>query len=77
MKFSDATGGYKCWRRETLETVDLDQIFSNGYLFQIETTYRTFRKKLRIAEVPSSFMSADWGNRRSILRSSWKQSGAF
>ncbi len=40
MPFSDATGGFKCWRREALEAIRLERVFSNGYLFLIETTYR-------------------------------------
>src|ERR1041385_3317539 len=43
MPFSDLTGGFKCWRRKTLEALPLHRIFSMGYLFQVETTYRTWR----------------------------------
>jgi dolichol-phosphate mannosyltransferase len=61
MRFSDTTGGFKCWRRETLEAIDLDQVFSNGYLFQIETTYQAHRMGFRIAEVPIIFYERDFG----------------
>jgi len=52
---SDATAGYKCYRREVLEAIDLNRIHSNGYAFQIEMKYRAFRKGFRLAEVPITF----------------------
>jgi len=61
MPFSDATGGFKCWRREALASINLDKVFSNGYLFQIETTYRAFRLCLRIREVPIVFYERKLG----------------
>jgi dolichol-phosphate mannosyltransferase len=61
MRFTDITSGFKCWRRETLEAIDLDRVFSNGYLFQIETTYRAYRMKFRIAEVPIIFYERNLG----------------
>ena len=51
----DLTGGFKCYRRRVLETIDLDAIDSKGYAFQIETTYRTLRKGFRVVEVPINF----------------------
>ena len=48
----DLTGGFKCFRREVLEAIDLDAIDSKGYAFQIETTYRALRKGFRVVEVP-------------------------
>ena len=51
----DLTGGFKCYRRETLERLDLDAIRSRGYLFQIETTYRVLRAGGRVVEVPIVF----------------------
>lgn len=51
----DATGGFKCFRRETLSQLNLDEIFSNGYSFQIELNYRVYSKKLKIQEVPIVF----------------------
>ncbi|MCP5116071.1 MAG: polyprenol monophosphomannose synthase [bacterium] len=67
MPFSDATGGFKCWRRETLEAIDLDQIFSNGYVFQVETTYKTYRQGLRITEVPIIFYERNLGDSKMDL----------
>ena len=57
----DTTGGFKCWRRETLEAIDLDQVRSNGYSFQIEMTYRAWVKGARILEVPIIFMDREIG----------------
>ena len=51
----DLTGGFKCFRREVLAAIDLDNIKSNGYSFQIEMTYRASRKGFRIAETPIVF----------------------
>ena len=51
----DLTGGFKCFRREVLAAIDLDNIKSNGYSFQIEMTYRASRKGFRIQEVPIVF----------------------
>lgn len=51
----DATGGYKCWRREVLEAMDLSSILSNGYAFQVEMTYRAWRLGARIVEKPIIF----------------------
>src|SRR5436190_11806846 len=48
----DLTGGYKCYRRQVLETIDLDAIHSKGYAFQIETTYRARRAGFSVVEVP-------------------------
>lgn len=68
MPLSDATSGFKCWRRKTLEAIDLEKIFSGGYLFQVEMSYRTYQKKFRITEVPIIFVERrlgrskmDWG----------------
>ena len=51
----DATGGFKCWRRAALAGIGLDRVRSNGYAFQIETTYRAWRRGLSIQEVPIIF----------------------
>jgi dolichol-phosphate mannosyltransferase len=52
----DLTGGFKCFRREVLETLDLDAIAARGYAFQIEATYRTIRAGYRVAEIPIRFV---------------------
>jgi dolichol-phosphate mannosyltransferase len=57
----DLTGGFKCYRRRVLETIDLDGISSLGYAFQIETTYRTLRAGFRVVEVPIHFSDREVG----------------
>ena len=57
----DLTGGFKCYRRPVLETIDLDAIHSKGYAFQIEGTYRTLRKGFRVVEVPIRFVDRTAG----------------
>ena len=56
MRVRDLTGGFKCFRRQTLEAIDLDALSAHGYAFQIETTYRVRRAGLRIREVPITFV---------------------
>jgi dolichol-phosphate mannosyltransferase len=51
----DLTGGFKCFRREVLEAIDLASVECTGYAFQIELTFRAFRRGFRIAEVPIVF----------------------
>jgi dolichol-phosphate mannosyltransferase len=51
----DATAGFKCWRKRALEVIDLDQVRSNGYVFQVEMCYAAERKGLRIQEIPIYF----------------------
>jgi dolichol-phosphate mannosyltransferase len=73
---SDLTGGFKCFRREVLETIDLDAITSKGYAFQIETTYRALRAGFRVVEVPITFVDREHGrskmSRRIVLEGMWK-----
>jgi dolichol-phosphate mannosyltransferase len=57
----DLTGGFKCYRRKVLETIDLDSIDSKGYAFQIETTYRALRAGFRIREIPITFADREAG----------------
>ena len=52
----DLTGGFKCFRREALESIDLDALSAHGYAFQIEATYRVKRAGLRVQEVPITFV---------------------
>lgn len=51
----DATGGFKCFRRKVLESIDLDSIKSNGYAFQIEMTFKAYKKGFKIIEIPIIF----------------------
>ena len=51
----DATGGFKCFRRKVLESIDLDDVRSNGYAFQIEMSFRAWRRGFQIVEIPIVF----------------------
>ncbi|HEV2208044.1 MAG TPA: polyprenol monophosphomannose synthase [Verrucomicrobiae bacterium] len=55
MPFTDPTGGYKCFRRRALQALNLDEVHSNGYSFQIEMTHKLWRQGLRVVEVPIIF----------------------
>ena len=55
LSLRDLTGGFKCFRRQVLESIDLDAVKSNGYSFQIEMTYRARCKGFRICETPIVF----------------------
>jgi dolichol-phosphate mannosyltransferase len=72
----DLTGGFKCFRREVLERLDLDAIDSRGYAFQIETTYRALRTGFRVTEVPIAFVDREHGgskmSRSIVLEAIWK-----
>ena len=57
----DTTGGFKCWRREALARIDFGHVRSNGYAFQIEMTYRAWRQRMRIKEVPIIFLDRTLG----------------
>ena len=79
MPFSDPTGGFKCFRRQTLQSIDLGSVDSNGYSFQIEMTHKIWRQGLRIAEVPIIFTDRFHGTSkmspkivREALRITWK-----
>ena len=75
MRVKDPTGGFKCFRRRVLETLDLDAITPRGYAFQIETTYRVRRAGFRIAEIPITFSERTAGtskmSRAIVLEAVW------
>ncbi|HLF68656.1 MAG TPA: polyprenol monophosphomannose synthase [Gaiellaceae bacterium] len=56
VRVRDLTGGFKCFRRSTLEAIDLGALSARGYAFQIETTYRVLRAGLRVEEIPIRFV---------------------
>ena len=62
VRVRDLTGGFKCYRREVLERIDLDAIHSKGYAFQIEGTYRTLRAGFTVVEVPIYFVDRTAGH---------------
>ncbi len=55
LRLGDATGGFKCFRRRVLAAIPLDQVRSNGYAFQIEMSFRAWKRGFRIAEIPIVF----------------------
>jgi dolichol-phosphate mannosyltransferase len=62
MPFTDPTGGYKCFRRRSLEVIGLDAVRSNGYSFQIELTHKLWRQGYKIVEVPIIFTEREHGH---------------
>lgn len=72
---SDATGGFKCFRREVLAAIDFTRIRSNGYAFQIEMSYRAWRNGFRIVEIPIVFTDRVEGqskmSRRIVREAIW------
>jgi dolichol-phosphate mannosyltransferase len=72
----DLTGGFKCYRRQVLEAIDLDAIRSKGYAFQIETTYRALRAGFRVVEIPITFVDREVGgskmSRAIVAEAIWK-----
>jgi dolichol-phosphate mannosyltransferase len=71
----DATGGFKCFRRRALEAVNLDGVKSDGYSFQIEMSYKIWRKGFRIVEIPITFVDRRAGvskmNQRIVWEAAW------
>ncbi|MDQ3065981.1 MAG: polyprenol monophosphomannose synthase [Actinomycetota bacterium] len=72
----DLTGGFKCFRREVLEAIPLDDVRSRGYAFQIELTYRAIRKGFSVREIPIRFVDRVVGgskmSRTIVLEAIWK-----
>jgi len=58
----DATGGFKCFRKEVLQTINLDKIKSNGYSFQIEMNFKAWKRGFKIKEIPIIFYDRTEGN---------------
>jgi len=71
----DATGGFKCFRREVLEAIDLDQVRSNGYAFQIEVSMRAWVRGFRIKEIPIVFTDRQHGASKMSKKMSARRSG--
>jgi dolichol-phosphate mannosyltransferase len=68
LRLWDSTGGFKCFRRAVLEAIDLDDVRSNGYAFQIEMSFRALRKGFRIAEIPIVFTDRTEGESKMSKR---------
>ena len=75
MPLTDATGGFKCFRRSVLEGIDLDRVRSNGYAFQIEMSFRARRKGFRLLEIPIVFVDRVEGqskmNKKIVREAIW------
>jgi dolichol-phosphate mannosyltransferase len=75
LRIWDLTGGFKCFRTNVLQAIDLSQVRSNGYAFQIEMSVRAWRKGFRLAEVPIVFVDRTEGqskmNRRIVREAIW------
>src|SRR5436305_5913052 len=71
LEVQDLTGGFKCFRREVLEAIDLPTIRSRGYAFQVELTYRAVKRGFRVAEVPIVFRDRRLGQ----SKMSWRIAG--
>jgi dolichol-phosphate mannosyltransferase len=69
---TDATGGFKCFRRPVLESVDLDRIGSEGYAFQIEINLRAWRNGFSLGEIPIVFADRDLGESKMSKRIVWE-----
>ncbi len=68
----DFTGGYRCYRREVLETIDLNQIGSDGYAFQIEMLYHTYKHGFRVKEIPILFRERVHGDSKISRNVVWE-----
>ena len=71
LRMWDLTGGFKCFRRRVLETIDLSLVRSNGYAFQIEMSVRAWRKGFKLREIPIVFVDRTEGQskmNRAIVR---------
>ncbi len=64
----DLTGGFKCFRAEVLEAIDLPSVRSRGYAFQVELTYRTLQRGFRVVEVPITFRDRTHGHSKMSWR---------
>jgi dolichol-phosphate mannosyltransferase len=76
LRIWDLTGGFKCFRRRVLEAIDLSQVVSNGYAFQIEMSVRAWRKGFKIREIPIVFVDRTLGqskmNKAIVREAVWK-----
>ena len=75
LPLTDSTGGFKCFRRRVLESIDLERVRSNGYSFQIEMSFRAWKKGFRLSEIPIVFTDRVEGqskmNKRIVREAIW------
>jgi dolichol-phosphate mannosyltransferase len=69
---ADLTGGFKCFRREVLASIPLDDVESNGYAFQIEMSFRAWRRNFRLGEIPIMFVDRDIGESKMSRSIVWE-----
>lgn len=72
MPFADPTGGFKCFRRRALQSLNLDAVHSNGYSFQIEMTHRLWMNGYKIVEVPIVFTERSQGGSKMSRKIVWE-----
>lgn len=75
LPLADATGGYKCFRREVLEAIDLERVRSDGYAFQIEMNWKSWRRGFRIREIPIVFTDRRVGISKMSRKIIWEAAG--
>lgn len=69
---TDCTSGFKCYRREVLERIDLETLRANGYAFQVESLYRAWRLGFRIVDVPIVFYDRTVGESKLDISIAWE-----
>ncbi|MEK6571167.1 MAG: polyprenol monophosphomannose synthase [Bacteroidota bacterium] len=72
LPLKDATGGFKCFRRKVLESIGLDSVKSNGYSFQIEVSYKAWKKGFRLLEIPVVFVDRRVGTSKMSKSIVWE-----
>lgn len=79
LRVRDVTAGYRAFRRTALEALDLDEVVSQGYCFQIDLTQRAVRRGLRVDEVPITFVEREYGtskmDRAIVVEALWRLTG--
>ena len=72
LKINDLTGGFKCYRRRVLEKIDLDKVESNGYMFQIEMTFKAIKNNFKVQEIPIIFIERAQGKTKFNKKIIWE-----
>jgi len=79
LPLKDATGGYRAYRRRVLESLPLDRVASQGYCFQIDLAWKTWRSGFRVREVPITFTEREVGrskmSRAIVIEALWRVAG--
>ena len=72
MPITDPTGGFKCFRRHTLQSINLEAVRSNGYSFQVELTHKVWRQRMKIVEIPIIFTDRYQGSSKISRKIVWE-----